>query len=456
MLKESPQMNIYLAMLPPELVKLNDELSKVSILLDNEDFLAPFVEKFKTTTGRPTVPVQTYLRIMYLKHRHQLSYEVAVEQIRDSIMWRIFCRIPFDKRIPHSTTLIKLTKKYGPEIMENLNQALVNKAREKKIILGRKLRCDTTVVEANIHYPTDASLLSDCARVITRTVKKIKEQGVAVTTEFHNRTRTIRKRIYSIAKVLKRRTNEARQDVREITSKILSTSREVVGQAEQILAEAREHISNQVGVTAGKVERSVKSLEQTVEIAKRIISQTVSVQQGNTHIKDRIVSVFDTGARPIVKGKLKAPTEFGTKLLIQDCEEKIITRYKVLEGNPNDDTLLIPAVDAHIAMFGRAPTSVATDRGFASPKNEAALRTREVEKISLPHRGWLTYERRDYQSQFWFKYLQRWRAGEEAQISYLKRKYGVGRSLSRGINGTKTWVGLGILAYNLRQIARLT
>lgn len=102
-LKESPQTQIYEAMLPLELCKLNEELSKVSVLLDNVEFLAPFVLKFTTTTGRPTIPVQTYLRIMYLKHRHQLSYEVLVEEIRDSIMWRIFCRIPFDKRVPHST-----------------------------------------------------------------------------------------------------------------------------------------------------------------------------------------------------------------------------------------------------------------------------------------------------------------------------------------------------------------
>ena len=293
-------------------------------------------------------------------------------------------------------------------------------------------------------------------RVITRTVKKIREQGVAVETEFHTRTRSIKKRIYSIAKVLKRRTNEARQDVREITSRIMHTAREVVGQAEQVLTEVKQRFSDQADAAAVKVEQTVKSLESTVETTKRIIAQTVSVQQGNTHIKDRIVSVFDTDARPIVKGKLKAPVEFGMKLLVQDCEKKIITRYQVFEGNPNDDTLLVPAVDAHIAMFGRALTSVATDRGFASPKNEAALRTRKVEKISLPRKGWLNYERREYQSQFWFKYLQRWRAGGEALISYLKRKYRIGRSLSRGTDGTKTWVGLGILAHNLKRIASLT
>lgn len=456
MLKESPQMNIYLAMLPPELVRLNDELTKVSALLDNEEFLTPFVARFKTTTGRPTVPVQTYLRIMYLKHRQQLSYEVVAEEIRDSIMWRIFCRIPFDKPVPHYTTLIKLTKKYDHEIVEQLNKALVDEAREKKIIVGRKLRRDTTVVESNIHYPTDASLLSDCVRVITRTVKKVKEQEATIKAEFHNRTRSIKKKIFSIAKVLRRRTNEVRQEVKEITSGIMRTTQEVVDQAEQVLVEVRQHVFDQAIGTAKKVEQTIKSLESTVEIAKKIIAQTASVEQGNTHIKNRIVSIFDLDARPIVKGKLKSPTEFGTKFFIQDCEHKIITGYQILEGNPNDDKLLIPAVDAHIANFGRPPTSVATDRGFASATNEAALMARGVEKCSLPRRGWIGYSRREFQSQFWFKYLQRWRAGGEALISHLKRKFGIDRSLSRGLDGTKTWVGLGILAYNLRQIARLT
>jgi IS5 family transposase len=106
-------------------------------------------------------------------------------------------------------------------------------------------------------------------------------------------------------------------------------------------------------------------------------------------------------------------------------------------------------------MFGRVPKSVAADRGFASPKNEKALRKKGIANLSLPRRGKITEERRYYQAMPWFKKLQRWRAGEEAQISYLKRKYGISRSLSRGLNGTKTWVGLGILAHNLRKMASL-
>lgn len=129
-----------------------------------------FIERFYTKIGRPTVPVETYLRLMYLKFRYQLGYEVLVEEVKDSIQWRRFCRISLGNKVPHSTALIKLTKRYGPEIIDNLSATLIAKARDQKVIRGRKLRIDTTAVEADIHYPTDASLLSDGVKVITRTV----------------------------------------------------------------------------------------------------------------------------------------------------------------------------------------------------------------------------------------------------------------------------------------------
>lgn len=451
-LKESPQITLLDFLLPPELVKLNDELATIDALLDDDRFLAPFIERFSTRTGRQTIPMETYLRMMYLKFRHQLGYEVLVKEIEDSIKWRIFCHIPFDKPVPHSTTLIKLTKRFGPETVEKLNQVLVDKAREKKIVRGRKLRLDTTVVEANIHYPTDSSLLSDCMRVITRTVTRIKKLEPKIQTAFRDRTRSIKKRMYSISKVLKRRTGNAFREVREITGEMMEIAETVVGQAGQVLTQARELVTSKSG---SAVDRILKTLETTIEIANTVIAQTASVQQGNTNIKDRIVSIFDVNARPIKKGKLKALTEFGMKLLIQDCENNIVTRYQLFEGNPADDELLLPAVDAHIETFGRPPVSVATDRGFSSGPNEVALYKRGVEKCSLPRKGTLTPFRHEVQSQFWFKYLQRWRAGEEAQISLLKRKYGLGRSLSRGARGTGSWVGLGILAHNLRRMASL-
>lgn len=125
----------------------------------------------------------------------------------------------------------------------------------------------------------------------------------------------------------------------------------------------------------------------TFLMTKRIIAQTAKVQEGDTNIQDRVVSLFDPDARPIKRGKLKAPTEFGYKLLLRENEEKVITGYAVFKGNPGDDSLLQPAVTDHIQTFGRPPWGIATDRGFSSPANESALQELGVKRVSLPRKG---------------------------------------------------------------------
>jgi IS5 family transposase len=351
--------------------------------------------------------------------------------------------------------LIKLTKRCGPGVVEELNKALVQKAREEKIIRGKKLQVDTTVVEANIHHPTDAGLLADGVRVITRTVKKIQEAGIAVAGAFHNRQRSIKKRIYAINKVLKRRSNEAYQEVREITGTILKTTRKVITEAASIVREAKDTLQQQGDQIKGKIHALVQTLEETISRTEKIVTQTAAVQEGNLHLPDRVVSIFDTEARPIKKGKANAPVEFGYKVLLQEVEHKIITGYKVLQGNPADDTLLLGAVEDHIKTFNHPPRALAADRGFGGSGNESGCHQLGVKQVSLPGKGKISKARKAYQSQSWFKHLQRWRAGGEATISLLKRKYGLRRSLSRGYEGTTTWVGYGILAYNLYRVATM-
>jgi IS5 family transposase len=452
---KDPQQCLLETLLPPEVFELNKELAAVDKIFDDDRFLEPFLKKFKTTTGRPTIPVESYLRLMYLKFRYQMGYETLVKEVSDSIKWRRFCRIPLDQKVPHYTTLIKLTHLYGAEMIVELNQRLVQKAAEEKIIRGRKLRVDTTVVPSDIHYPTDASLLSDGIRVITRTVKQVKKAGAAVRTTFHNRQRTTKKKILSISKVLKRRSGQAIHEVRQITGRIMATAQEIVTQGSKVLKNARHYLWRQGEDATSQLRKSVDKLERNLSLTKQVIQQTMQVEEGNLHIKDRIVSLFDTNARPIRKGKLHSPTEFGRKVLIQDTEEHVITHYEVCKGNPGDDSLLTGAVDRHIQTVGRVPRSVATDRGFGSAKNEKELKDRGVKHISLPRKGKINTERKQMQSQPWFRRLQRWRAGGEAIISLLKRKYGLNRCRFRGVNGTETWVGFGVLAYNLKRIAAL-
>jgi IS5 family transposase len=444
------QLTLWESVLPPGLFRMSEELAKVDELLDDERFFAPFREKFYTRVGRPTIPVETYLRMMYLKRRYQLGYETLVKEVSDSFAWRRFCRLSLEDTVPDDTTLIKLTKKYSENTLSELNDAVVLKLKEEKVIRGKKLRMDTTVTEANIHHPTDTSLLADGIKVIGRTVAKLKKLGTEVGNKFVNHTRKARKTCLSLARVLKQRVN--RNDPR-----VVKASQELVGLAEDVLAQGQK-IQNQL---TGQVEKSPqveilgKHLGRWLESTKTIVQQTCKVLAGNVHIPRRVVSVFDLGARPIKKGKVHVDTEFGRKVLIGETDHGIVTIYQVVEDNPPDTTLFKPGVRGHRRLFRKRLRAVATDRGFYSRRNVEWLKESEVKQIAMPVRGKATKERRLEQKQSWFKRLQRFRAGSEAKISLLKRKFGLRRSLMRGDSGTGIWVGQGIFAYNLWQAARI-
>jgi IS5 family transposase len=433
------QMNLFESMMPEELFALSDELKQIDAFLDDERFLAPFIEKHNKRIGRPTVAVQTYIRMMYLKFRYQLGYETLVKEVSDSIMWRRFCRIPLNEKVCDSTTLIKLTQKYGPEMTEDINKALIDKAKDEKIVRGRKMRLDTTVVEANVHYPTDASILADAVKVISKTVKKIKG-AQDIKTRFVDKTRTVKKGLLSITKTLRKRSGEAYSEVRKITRDVLKVAEDTVKSAKNVLSEITESASFNY------------KLNSAIELTEKIIEQTKRVE-AREKIEGRIVSFFDPDARPIRKGKLGKDTEFGYKVLIVESENAVITGYDVFTGNPADKTLLINALEEHKERFAHAPTSATTDRGFYSQDNEDKLKSMGVKKISIPKCGKISAERKAYQNTSTFKRLQRFRAGSEATISLLKRKYGLRRSLSKGIDGTKSWVGFGVFARNLQRIA---
>jgi IS5 family transposase len=192
-----------------------------------------------------------------------------------------------------------------------------------------------------------------------------------------------------------------------------------------------------------------------IALTKKLLNQAKQVVSGNRIIADRIVSFFDPEARPIKKGKLAKGTEFGYKTRIDETESGFVTGYAVYEGNPSDDELLIPAVEAHKKQFGKAPQAVATDRGFSSKKNETAITELGVKRASLPKKGKKGAARTEHEHEKWFKDLQRYRAAGEAKISLLKRKYGLNRSRYRGFAGSKTWIGFGLLTHNLQRAAKM-
>jgi IS5 family transposase len=182
----------------------------------------------------------------------------------------------------------------------------------------------------------------------------------------------------------------------------------------------------------------------------RILAQTrARILGGDTHVPDKLLSIFEPHTETIRKGKMRTPTEFGKLVTIQDSEHQIITAYEVLTQRPADVTLWTPALDRHQATFGRAPDVAAADRGFSSARNEQAASDRGVRRVILPRRGPKSPARRAFERQRWFRRGQRWRVGSEGRISVLKRRHGLDRCRYHGLDGMNRWVGLGVIANNL-------
>jgi len=444
------QPSLWESVLPPELFKLNEELTMVDQLLDDERFLAPFQKKFGIKIGRPTTAVTTYLRMMYLKYRYQMGYEVLVKEVGDSFAWRRFCHLSLEDKVPESSTLIKLTHKYGEETVKALNKALVLKLKESKVVRGKKLRIDTTVVESDIHYPTDTGLLNDGIKVVTRAVSRLKGLVPKIGKGFINHIRKAKRLYLRLMKVMKGRTGKDTGAMEKTQGELIEISERVIsgGKEVQIELEPYRRKSPLIDNIAGR-------LDEWIDVVEKIIGQAQETMRGNRHLPRRIVSIFDTGARPIRKGKSHKDTEFGRKVLIGETDHGIISTYEVLEENPSDVTLLQKVVKGHRYLFHKRLKAVAGDRGFYSQDNEDWLKNNQVKQVSIPARGKVSKERRQYQRQSWFKRLQRFRAGCEAKISLLKRKFGLRRSLIRGDAGTKIWVGQGIFVHNLWQAARI-
>jgi len=442
--------SLWESVLPPELFHLNEELTRVDKLLDDDCFFAPFRERFGTSIGRPTTAVATYLRLMYLKQRYQLGYEVLVKEVSDSLAWRRFCHLDLGDRVPDSTTLIKLTHKYGEDTVRALNDALVLKLKEGKVIRGRKLRIDTTVVESDIHHPTDTGLLNDGIKVITRVVGKLKKAVPGIGRRFVKHTRKAKKVYLGLMKALKGRTGQDDTTLKKARGKLVKITEEVIADGRAVQAES-ELLQEKPPLVDGLTQQ----LREWIEAAEKVVRQTQEVIKGNRHLPRRLVSLFDTGARPIKRGKSRTDTEFGRKVLLGETDHGIITTYDVLEENPADTTLLKDAVRGHRRLFRKRLKAVAGDRGLYSQANEDWLKGNGIKQVSIPKRGKISGERRSYQKQSWFRRLQRFRAGIEARISLLKRKFGLKRSRLRGSPGVNIWVGQGIFTHNLWQAARI-
>jgi IS5 family transposase len=443
-------LSLWEALLPEQARRLPAELQAVDAYLDDECFLAPWRALFDRRLGRPSVPIDTLLRLLYLKHRYQLGYESLCREVADSIGWRRFCRIGLEGRVPHPTTLVKLVGRAGPEVIAQLNAALVEKLAADKLLRGRKLRVDTTVVEADIDYPTDADLLEQAVRKVGGLVRRIKAQGAAGRTRFRDRGRAAGRRMKQLAHSLRRRGGAAMAEVDRLTGEVAGLARQTLRQVQAVVRNARRARRRRPG--DGRLGRLVGELEETIALTGRLLWQADQRLAGNRVIGDRLVSLSDPDARPIRKGKPGRPTEFGYTLLVAEDERGFIADHQLQQGNPADAPQLVPAVRRVAEVTGRVAGTVVGDRGFGTTANDRALAELGVTRVGLQRKGRLSPSRAALERTRAFRRLRNWRVGIEARISHLKRGFGLRRTRLRRLPGAKTWAGLGVFAYNLQRM----
>jgi IS5 family transposase len=380
-----PQTTLWELLLPEQAKRLPAELALVDAYLDDERFLAPWRALFSARLGRPSVPIDTLLRLLYLKHRYGLGYESLCREVADSLSWRRFCRIGLDRPVPHPTTLVKLVRRAGPEVTEQLNVALLAKLAGGKLLRGRKLRVDTTVVEADIDYPTDADLLEHAVRKLGGLVRRVKGRGAAGRTRFRDRGRAAGRRMKQLARTLRRRTGVAMAEVDRLTGQVARIARQTLREVQAVARNARRMLARRP--EDGRLGRLVGELTETIAATERLLAQTDQRLRGNRVIPDRLVSLSDPDARPIRKGKPRAPTQFGYTLLLAEDEHGFICDHQLQRGNPPDAPQLVPAVGRVAAITGRPPGTVVGDRGFGTAANDQALEALGVRRVGLQRNG---------------------------------------------------------------------
>jgi len=447
-------------MVPALSFTIEPVLARLDDLLDEDrlfgEVRADLAKRYPQTltNGRPSTPVEVILRMLVIKHLHGWSYEQTERWVSDSLVLRQFCRV-YLAPVPDDTTLIRWAKLMRPETLHRLLDHVVALARSLKVTRGRKLRVDGTVVETNIHHPTDSTLLRDGVRVLSRALKRAKQLVRDVTglgrDAFRDRRRSMTRHVYRITKAARQRGQAAEQAMQAGYRTILAIAAASVAQARAV----SEAVGRETSKAAAKV---AETLERVSELTQKVISQTTRRVEAHEHVpaNEKVVSVFEPHTVIIRKGRIGHETEFGRGVWLDEADGGIITRYAVIAGHPVDSAQVTPSLDHHVAAFGRPPRMVAGDRGTYSAANEEYATAKGVRQVVLPKPGAKSAQREAHEKQPWFGRGRRWRSGIEGRISVLKRRYKLRRCLNHGEDGMERWVGWGVIAHDLWVIARAT
>jgi len=444
--------------LPVEVKELPEDLAALDVLMSDHELLWPIVERWQRefretgravlTEGRPTIAIETYIRLMVLKQRYRWGYRTLVAEVSDSIHLRRFCRISLTERVPDESTVRKLTRRIGADTVSELTRALIVKATREKRFRPRAIRVDSTVIEADVRYPTDAGLASSGVRVLAREGRKLAKLIAEKQARVRDRSRAMGVKLRAISRTIRRRSGEAKSEVLKLTAQTGELLGRSIREARRLAAAAKRKAR---GRGAKAKLKAAAGLEEWADRCERVLQQ-IKQRVAGEPIKDRLVSLHDPDARPIRKGKLGKPNEFGFVSQLAEVTENtkrgargLILPASTELGNPTEDTLL-PGTVAELERLGIGPREVALDGGFNTGPTNSALADLQPKQTFIAGRqepGSKRTQRR----------LRRYRTGAEGRISHLKRRYGLDRSRLKGDEGRQIWTEWAILAYNTDTLA---
>jgi IS5 family transposase len=439
--------------LPVQVRELPEDLAALDLLLLDPGLLRPIVERFRQevfessravlTDGRPTIAMETFIRLMVLKQRYRWGYRSLVAEVSDSIHLRRFCRISLSERVPDESTVRKLTRRLGAETVSEITRTLIASATREKRFRARAVRIDSTVIEADVKYPTDAGLAWQGVRALAREGRKLAKLIGESKRRVRDRSRAMGRGLRGITRTIRARSGEAKARVLKLIGQTGELLERSVREARQLAKVARAGARGRGA--KGKLNAAGK-LKGLVDRCEKVASQINKRVKGKP-ISDRIVSLTDPDARPIRKGKLGKPNEFGYVTQLAEVTENtkrgarglILPASRAL-GNPTENTLL-PDTVAELKRLGIRVREVALDGGFNTGPTNTTLEDLTPDRVFISGR-------QEHDSRRTNRRLQRYRTGAEGRISHLKRRYGMGRSRLKGKQGQEIWTEWAILAYN--------
>lgn len=404
-------------------------------------------------TGRNGLTPEQVLRALVLKQVKNWDYRELRERIADGYTLRSFTAF-LSQPVPKHDAFNRAFNRLTPETLRMVNELLVQTAVKLGVEDGEQLRVDTTVVQTDIHHPTDNTLLWDTVRVVTRLVGQLGEAMGQAVKGFRNHTRVARRRMQQIQRMtpLQRQQQQTRK-----YSELIAITEEVVNDARDVLQRTR-NAKSQDRFTEVVIGELRKEIEHYCQLGQRVIDQTRRrVLEGEqVPTAEKIYSIFEPHTDLIKRGKVQTPIEFGHKVFLAESANGLITQYQVLDGNPSDEDQLPASLERHRQVFGDAPKLYSADRGFYSEENVQTCEQDGVETVSIPQRGGhKTPQRQAYEKSPAFRQGQRFRAGIEGRISVLFRGRGMKRCFARGRARFELLVGAAVLTNNLMRIATL-